>query len=116
MVREILNGKDLEPGTTKTTVVIAGDSIRYYFDAELKTEWAVMLDVTKQPKEIDEKQVFGAKEGQLGPIVLHGIYRLDRDSLQIAFISGGPGRPSDFEEKGRGEANCWSSVLKRVKR
>jgi len=72
------------------------------FDAELKmvsapsnSEWAITLDPTKSPKEID-----------IGHY--KGIYQFDGADIKIAFASGQ--RPTDFDPK----PGVYYNLLRRV--
>jgi uncharacterized protein (TIGR03067 family) len=114
VVRQSRNGEDMAARPSNYTVEIVGDRFRHFIGGRLLAEWSIRLDATKRIKEIDRKKLGG--EVVSGPTALLGIYRLDGDSLQIAYISGGRGRPLDFDGKGRGEDDCVSSFLKRVKK
>jgi uncharacterized protein (TIGR03067 family) len=120
VARRTLSGREITSRNADMTVVIIGDRIRFLLQGELRTEWAITLDVTKNPKVLDRKKVAGigraavARPGTGQPLVLRGIYRLDGDTLQLSHTSSraGQDRPSDFEGKKSGETTYF---LKRAR-
>jgi uncharacterized protein (TIGR03067 family) len=72
--------------------------------------WAVNLDTKKSPREMSWRYVGGVSKGSIGQSITN-IYRVEGDSLTIAWAEGKPGKPpTDFEGTKRGE---WVNTYKR---
>jgi uncharacterized protein (TIGR03067 family) len=119
VVRRTLNGTDYTSRTIDT-VEIVGDRIRFLVQGDARTEWVFTLDVTKKPRVLDRKKVWGKgaaplKSGKTEPLLYHGIYRLEGDTLLFVHTSARTSkqRPTEFDGKKPGETLY---TLKRVKR
>jgi uncharacterized protein (TIGR03067 family) len=101
------------------TVVIAGDHLQFLVMGEVRTEWAITLDVTKNPKVFDRARAAvrgrtAERGGKSEPLVFRGIYHLEGDTLRIVstMVRGSQERPSDFQAARLGETLY---ILKRKK-
>jgi uncharacterized protein (TIGR03067 family) len=98
-------------GTAKTTtagrlVVISGDKMAF----SPKTEYALRLYPTRQPREIDLTITNDGNRGK----VLQGIYKLEGDTFTIHYALPGGKRPANFEDAGA-EVMNRVMVYQRVK-
>ncbi len=83
------------------TAVIKGDRMTFLLNGEVRTEWVIVLDVTKDPRVFDRKPVKSFVTSRDLP----GIYRLDGDTLTTSYTTGAGGgdRPKGFDGAGRTE-------------
>jgi uncharacterized protein (TIGR03067 family) len=110
-VRRCLAGHDLMRPGSGMTAEFAGERVSYYVETGSKTEWTITLDVGKDPRVFDQKQVNVAG----GEHILWGVYRLEGDTLTICYRLGKDPRvrPRSLEGKGPGE---WVEEFRRRKR
>ena len=106
-VRRTSGGREVK-SAGEVTVVIAGSTLKYLVNGMVRTEWAITLDATKDPRVLDRTRIGGATKG----VVLRGIYRLDGDTLTICYRQrvGEAERPTSFAGSGIG---VWVHVMKR---
>jgi len=105
LVAESLNGSPIRPPRGSYTVVFDGSRSTVSAGKEVTARWEVTLDPTAKPARMDEKA-----DGKS----VAEIYRLDGDTLTIAFRNrwNDPRRPTDFEPR----AGVGIYVLARQKR
>jgi uncharacterized protein (TIGR03067 family) len=91
----------------ETTIVVAGDRMKYALAGRPTNEWAFTLDATRGPPRFDRKGVKGDANG----LIFRGIYRLDGDTFILCSREGD--RPVDF----RGAApSVYVEAFQRKKR
>jgi uncharacterized protein (TIGR03067 family) len=90
LVAESLNGSPIRSPRGSYTMIVEGTTVSILAGKELTARWQLALDVAKEPKWMDEKS---------GDKSLTEIYRLDRETLTVAFRNGwnDPRRPTSFE-------------------
>jgi uncharacterized protein (TIGR03067 family) len=103
VVSRSINGHDRPPQGGDMTVVIRGDRLQFLVNGDVRTEWAITLDVKKTPKLLDRERVAvagrGEKKGPKGSALLFlGIYQLEKDTLKINSRTavGSQERPTEF--------------------
>jgi uncharacterized protein (TIGR03067 family) len=92
------NGQDQSAGYKGGTRVNTGDKYSMIPPAGSTAKAAAgtfALDTSKTPATIDMKPGSGRYEGKTLP----GIYKLERDTLTVAFAEPGKDRPTAFESK-----------------
>ena len=89
LVAESLGGP-IRPPRGSYAVVFEGNRATVMAGKEVTARWEVTLDPAKEPKRMD---------GKAGDKSLAEIYRLDGDTLTLAFRNhwNDPRRPTDFE-------------------
>ena len=92
LVAESLSGSPIRSPRGSYTVTFNGTQCTVRAGKEVTARWEVALDPTKEPKRMDE-----TADGKS----LAAIYRLDGDTLTVAFRNhwNDPRRPTDFEPR-----------------
>lgn len=91
-----LGGNDLtEMVKTLSLELLPGGKWKMVVGEE-KADGTVTLDASKTPKELDVKTENGMQKG----MTMKGIYKLDGDTMTVAYNVGGGERPKGFDAKG----------------